>query len=155
MDLGENDRVWLLIRICVSNWLKTVTFKNFHANDSEICFLKHVLKYARVLERMNICWSKTPLRGLKKQTKVMKELETIERSSTACVLYIRSSNSPSHSPLGHTPTSNPTPRYSRKYVVNTSFSTIATPTSSIVALICEIEHIVQQPYQTAVTIQAS
>ncbi|KAI3753928.1 hypothetical protein L2E82_25993 [Cichorium intybus] len=86
VNLGENDRVWLLIPICVSNCLKTVTFKNFHANDSELCFLKHVLKYARVLERMNICWSKTPLRGQKKQTKVMKELETIERSSIACVV---------------------------------------------------------------------
>ncbi|KAI3509990.1 hypothetical protein L1887_25516 [Cichorium endivia] len=59
LDLGEDDRIWLLIPICVSNCLKTVTLKNFHANDSEICFLKRVLKYAHVLERMDIWWPKT------------------------------------------------------------------------------------------------
>ncbi|KAI3753910.1 hypothetical protein L2E82_25975 [Cichorium intybus] len=86
LDLGEDDRIWLLIPICVSNCLKTVTLKNFHANDSEICFLKRVLKYAHVLERMDIWWSKTQLQDVKKETKVRKELETIERRSTDCVI---------------------------------------------------------------------
>ncbi|KAI3509992.1 hypothetical protein L1887_25518 [Cichorium endivia] len=86
LDLGEDDRIWLLIPICVSNCLKTVTLKNFHANDSEICFLKRVLKYAHILERLDIWWSKTQLRDVKKETKVRKELETIERSSTDCVI---------------------------------------------------------------------
>ncbi|KAI3753913.1 hypothetical protein L2E82_25978 [Cichorium intybus] len=40
MRLGENDPVWLSIPMCMSNCLKTLTFKKLHAYNSEICFLK-------------------------------------------------------------------------------------------------------------------
>ncbi|KAI3753922.1 hypothetical protein L2E82_25987 [Cichorium intybus] len=86
MHVGENDPIWLLIPICMSSCLKIVTFKNFHANDSEIYFLKCILKYARVLERMDIRWSKTRLPDLKKQAQARKELECIEKSSIPCVV---------------------------------------------------------------------
>ncbi|XP_023729584.1 putative F-box protein At1g58310 [Lactuca sativa] len=86
MDLGEEDRVWLLVPICMTNCLKIVTFKNFHATDSEICFLKRVLKYATVLERMNICWSKTQVGERKKETDVIKEFEKVESSSAVFVV---------------------------------------------------------------------
>ncbi|KAI3509998.1 hypothetical protein L1887_25524 [Cichorium endivia] len=86
-DIGEDDRIWLIMPACVTDCLKTVTLKNFHANDSEICFLKCVLKYAHVLERMDISWSKThQLRDIKKETEVREELETFERRSTNCVI---------------------------------------------------------------------
>lgn len=86
MRVGENDPIWSLIPICMSYHLKKVTFKNFHANDSEICFLKCVLKYARVLEKMDIWWCKTQMQVLKKQRDVKKELEMIEASSTMCLV---------------------------------------------------------------------
>ncbi|KAI3753916.1 hypothetical protein L2E82_25981 [Cichorium intybus] len=58
MHLGENDPVLLSIPLCMSNCLKTLTFKKLHAYNSEICFLKCVLKYAHVLEKMDISCSK-------------------------------------------------------------------------------------------------
>ncbi|KAI3768951.1 hypothetical protein L6452_00047 [Arctium lappa] len=88
MRLGENHLIWSTIPVCMSNCLKTVTFKNFRANDSEICFVKCVLKYARVLERMEIRCCKSQLRDLKKQRELRKELETIARSSAACVVKL-------------------------------------------------------------------
>nr|KAJ0195895.1 hypothetical protein LSAT_V11C700384890 [Lactuca sativa] len=84
MCLGENDPILIVVPICMLSCLKIVTFKNFHANDSEIYFLKCILKYACVLERMDIVWSKTRLPDLKKQAQARTELETIQRSSTAC-----------------------------------------------------------------------
>ncbi|CAI9295229.1 unnamed protein product [Lactuca saligna] len=84
MCLGENDPILILVPICMLSCLKIVTFKNFHSNDSEIYFLKCILKYACVLERMDIVWSKTRLPDLKKQAQARTELETIRRSSTAC-----------------------------------------------------------------------
>ncbi|MFS7984800.1 putative FBD domain-containing protein [Helianthus anomalus] len=86
MRLGENDLIWLLVPICISHHLKTLTFKNFHADDSEICFLKCVLKYARVLEKMDVWWCKTEPRDLKKRRDARKELEIIEKSSAACII---------------------------------------------------------------------
>ncbi|KAL4584388.1 hypothetical protein LXL04_008988 [Taraxacum kok-saghyz] len=86
MGVSHSDPIWLSTPICMSNRLKKLSFKNFHANDSEIYFLKCVLKYACVLERMDIGWSKTQLPGLKKQMQAMTELETIKRSSTTCVV---------------------------------------------------------------------
>ncbi|CAI9295243.1 unnamed protein product [Lactuca saligna] len=86
MYLGENNLIWSSIPICMSNCLKTVSMKNFHGYNSEICLLKHVLKTARVLERMDIRWSETYLRDLKRKTKARKELEKIVRSSPACVI---------------------------------------------------------------------
>lgn len=88
MRLGENHIIWSSIPICMSNCLKTVTFKNFRANDSEICFVKCVLKYARVLESMEIRCCKFQLRDLKKQRELRKELETVARTSTACVVKL-------------------------------------------------------------------
>ncbi|KAL4554839.1 hypothetical protein LXL04_037445 [Taraxacum kok-saghyz] len=82
MRLGENDPIWLSLPTCVSNCLKTMTFKNFHAYDLEICFVKCVLKYACVLERMDIWWFDTELQDPKK-TEVKAELEMI---STAYVI---------------------------------------------------------------------
>ncbi|KAI3753917.1 hypothetical protein L2E82_25982 [Cichorium intybus] len=88
MRLGENDPVWLSVPICISNCLKTLTFNKLHAYNSEICFLKCVLKYAHVLEKMDISWSKNQnrLSFLKDKSEVRKELETLKRSSTACVI---------------------------------------------------------------------
>ncbi|XP_076887376.1 F-box protein At4g22280-like isoform X1 [Bidens hawaiensis] len=85
IELGENDSVWSPVPICISRHLKTLTFKNFHANDSEICFLKCILKYALVLEKMDIWWCTARPRD-KKERDVMKELEMIKRCSTACVI---------------------------------------------------------------------
>lgn len=81
--LNEKDSIWLSIPICMSSCLKTMTFNNFHANDSEICFLKCVLKYAHVLLKMDIGWCKTQGQDLKKRKDVKKELEM---SSTLCVV---------------------------------------------------------------------
>ncbi|KAK1440047.1 hypothetical protein QVD17_05872 [Tagetes erecta] len=86
MRLGESDVIWLLVPVCISFHLKTLTFRNFHSNDSEICFVKHVLKYAHVLEKMDIWWCKTEPRDVKKQRDVMKELEIVEKSSAACII---------------------------------------------------------------------
>ncbi|KAL4590514.1 hypothetical protein LXL04_003446 [Taraxacum kok-saghyz] len=54
VDFRENDRIWFLVPSCVSNCLKTVNFRNFCGIDCEVFFLKRVLKYGHVLERMNI-----------------------------------------------------------------------------------------------------
>ncbi|KAI7727233.1 hypothetical protein M8C21_004221 [Ambrosia artemisiifolia] len=88
MRLGASDLIWLLVPICISQSLKALTFKNFHADDSEICFLKCVLKYARVLEKMDVWWCKTESRDLKKRKDVRKELELeiIEKGSAACII---------------------------------------------------------------------
>nr|XP_043620725.1 F-box/LRR-repeat protein At3g58900-like [Erigeron canadensis]XP_043620726.1 F-box/LRR-repeat protein At3g58900-like [Erigeron canadensis] len=86
MRIGENSPIWLSIPICMSYHLKAMTFKNFHANDSEICFLKCILKYACVLEKLDIWWCKTPLFDLKKQSYVRKELKMVDRSRTPCVI---------------------------------------------------------------------
>ncbi|KAL7592575.1 hypothetical protein Lser_V15G35343 [Lactuca serriola] len=86
MHLGENNLIWSSIPICMSNCLKIVAMKNFHGYDSEICLLKNVLKTARVLERMDIRWSETYLRDLKRKTNARKELEKIVKSSPACVI---------------------------------------------------------------------
>ncbi|XP_023729568.1 F-box/LRR-repeat protein At3g59190 [Lactuca sativa] len=86
MHLGENHYIWYSKPICIENCLKTVSLKNFHGYKSEICFLKCVLKTACALERMDIRWSETYLRDLKRKTKARKELEKIERSSTAFVI---------------------------------------------------------------------
>ncbi|KAI3509991.1 hypothetical protein L1887_25517 [Cichorium endivia] len=88
MHLGEKDPVLLSIPLCMSNCLKTLTFKKLHAYNSEICFLKCVLKYAHVLEKMDISWSKNQNRlpFLKDKSEVRKELETLKRSSTVCVI---------------------------------------------------------------------
>ncbi|KAI3510003.1 hypothetical protein L1887_25529 [Cichorium endivia] len=86
MYLGENNSIWSSMPICISNCLKTVTLKNFHGYNSEICFLKRILKYACALERMDIWWSETYQQDLKRKTKVRKELEKIERNITACVI---------------------------------------------------------------------
>ncbi|KAL4590515.1 hypothetical protein LXL04_003447 [Taraxacum kok-saghyz] len=87
IDFREKDRIWFLVPVCVSNCLKTVTYKNFGGNDSEIYFLKRVLKYALVLERMNMCWCKTRVVvDVKKEIEVRMDFETVERSSKACVV---------------------------------------------------------------------
>ncbi|KAI3753911.1 hypothetical protein L2E82_25976 [Cichorium intybus] len=88
MYLGENNPVWLSVPICISNCLKTLTFNKLHAYNSEICFLKCVLKYAHVLEKMDISWSNNQNRVsfLKDKSEVRKELETLKRSSTVCVI---------------------------------------------------------------------
>ncbi|KAL4554852.1 hypothetical protein LXL04_037459 [Taraxacum kok-saghyz] len=87
--LDVNDKMWLLIPICMSNSLKTVTFKNFHGYRAEMHFLKWVLKYACGLEMMDIRWSKTYLQHLKnkkKKSNVRKEIENIEKKAAACVI---------------------------------------------------------------------
>lgn len=88
MRLGGSDVIWLLVPVCISFHLKTLTFRNFHANYSEICFLKRVLKYARVLEKLDIWWCKTEPRDVKKQRDVTKELEIVEKSSAACIINL-------------------------------------------------------------------
>ncbi|KAL7592576.1 hypothetical protein Lser_V15G35342 [Lactuca serriola] len=84
--LGMNYSIWSLIPKCISNCLKTLTFKNFHADNSEIGFLKCVLKHACVLERMDVWWSKTPRPDIKKRMEARVEIETMKRNSTACVI---------------------------------------------------------------------
>ncbi|KAK9069567.1 hypothetical protein SSX86_011471 [Deinandra increscens subsp. villosa] len=86
MRLDENDSIWLSVPLCISYHLKTLTSKNFQANDSEICFLKCVLKYARVLEKMNVSWCTTEPQDLKKRREVRKGLETTEKSCAACII---------------------------------------------------------------------
>ncbi|KAI3753915.1 hypothetical protein L2E82_25980 [Cichorium intybus] len=86
MHLGEKDPVLLSIPLCMSNCLKTLTFNKLHAYNSEICVLKYVLKYAHVLEKMDISCSKSWFPFLKDTSKVRKELETLQKSSTACVI---------------------------------------------------------------------
>ncbi|KAI3675594.1 hypothetical protein L1987_85184 [Smallanthus sonchifolius] len=86
MRLGGSDPIWLFVPLCISYHLKTLTFKNFHGNDSETCFLKCVLKYGRVLEQMDVWWCKTEPRDVKKQRDVRKELEIIKKSSAACII---------------------------------------------------------------------
>ncbi|KAJ9562611.1 hypothetical protein OSB04_007771 [Centaurea solstitialis] len=86
MRLGENHSIWSAIPTCMSNCLKMATFKNFCANDSEICFIKCVLKYACVLEKMDIQCCKSQQGDLKKQRDARKELETVARTSAACVV---------------------------------------------------------------------
>ncbi|KAL7591290.1 F-box/LRR-repeat protein At3g58900 [Lactuca sativa] len=90
MHLGENNSTWSSMPICITNCLKTVTLKNFHGYNSEICFLKRILKTACALEMMDIWWSKTKtyLRDLKKKIEVRKELEKIERKAAACVIKL-------------------------------------------------------------------
>ncbi|KAI3509994.1 hypothetical protein L1887_25520 [Cichorium endivia] len=86
MYLGETNPFWLSVPICISNCLKTLTFNKLHAYNSEICFLKCVLKYAHVLEKMDISCSKNWFPFLKDKSEVRKELETLKKSSTACVI---------------------------------------------------------------------
>ncbi|KAI3509996.1 hypothetical protein L1887_25522 [Cichorium endivia] len=78
--LGENDPVWLSIPVCMSNCLKTLTFNKLHAYNSEICFLKCVLKYAHVLEKMDISCSKNwfPFLKDKSETTVCHQNKTGE-----------------------------------------------------------------------------
>ncbi|XP_071696576.1 F-box protein At4g22280-like [Rutidosis leptorrhynchoides] len=88
MRLGENNSTWVSKHICMASHLKTLTFRNFRANDSEIWFLECVLKYAPVLEKLDIRWCKIQLLDVKMQRDVMKELESIERFSTDCVIRL-------------------------------------------------------------------
>ncbi|KAL8237711.1 hypothetical protein R6Q59_018792 [Mikania micrantha] len=87
MRLGENDSIWMFVPTCISSRLKNLTFKNFHANDSEIFFLKRVLKYAGVLEKMDVWWCKPQPQDLKKKKRyIMNEFEITEKSSAACII---------------------------------------------------------------------
>ncbi|CAH1449795.1 unnamed protein product [Lactuca virosa] len=87
MPLDEKHSIWSSTPVCMLKCLRTVTLKNFHGYSSEICFIKCVLKYACVLEMMDIWWS-TWVRASKEQimVRVKKELEMMKMSSTACVV---------------------------------------------------------------------
>ncbi|KAD3067112.1 hypothetical protein E3N88_34992 [Mikania micrantha] len=87
MLLDENDSSLLFVPICISHHLKSLVFKNFHANDSEIWFLKFVLKNACVLEKMDVWWCKPEPPDPKKQRDVRKELEITEKSSAGCICW--------------------------------------------------------------------
>ncbi|CAI9303617.1 unnamed protein product [Lactuca saligna] len=80
MCLKENDLTWSTL----PKSLKTLTFKNFHGNDSEICFLKCILQNGLVLDKMNICWCDYLLRDQKWEKEVKKTLKSIACGSKSC-----------------------------------------------------------------------
>lgn len=82
MCLKENDLTWSTLPKC----LKTLTFKNFHGNDSEICFLKCILQNGLVSDKMNICWCDYFLRDQKWEKEVKKTLKSIACGSKSCVI---------------------------------------------------------------------
>ncbi|KAI7736194.1 hypothetical protein M8C21_007975 [Ambrosia artemisiifolia] len=84
--LVENDLVWSSLPKCISSRLKMLTFKNFHGNDAEICFLKCVLQHASVLKKMNILCCENVSGDPNRLYEVRKALLAVSKGSKSCVV---------------------------------------------------------------------
>ncbi|KAI3496979.1 hypothetical protein L1887_39359 [Cichorium endivia] len=80
------DFIWSSPPKCIISSLKTLTFKKFHGNNSEICFLKFILKHGLVLNKMNIFWCENLLGDQNWRQEVKNTLETFARGSISCVI---------------------------------------------------------------------
>ncbi|XP_019194696.1 PREDICTED: F-box protein At4g22280-like [Ipomoea nil] len=83
---GENDWKLKAIPTCFFSSLKTVNYCNFHAKETEICFLKLLLNIAIILEEMNIFCSKSFLEDPKKHKEVRNHLHTPPKGSAHCAI---------------------------------------------------------------------
>lgn len=86
MRLCEDD--WNLgsVPSCFLSSLKTVTYTNFHGNDTEISFLRNLVNNAIVLEKLNIVCSKIRFGDPKKQKEVKVQLQSLQRGSVSCAI---------------------------------------------------------------------
>lgn len=86
MHLCEDDWNLRSVPPCFLSSLKTVKYSNFHGNDSEISFLRNLLKIAIVLEKLNIVCSKRPFGDPKKQKEVVDQLQSRHGRSVSCAI---------------------------------------------------------------------
>ncbi|KAK1418040.1 hypothetical protein QVD17_27177 [Tagetes erecta] len=84
--LVENDLILSPLPKCISSCLKMLTFKNFHGDDSEICFLKCVLQHASVCKKLNISSCENLFGDPNRQKEVKKASQTILKGSKSCVV---------------------------------------------------------------------
>nr|GMC76472.1 F-box protein At4g22280-like [Ipomoea batatas] len=83
---GENDWKLKALPTCFLSSLKTVNYCNFHANETEICFLKLLLNIAIILEEMNIFCSESFLEDPKKHKEIRNHLHTLPKGSARCAI---------------------------------------------------------------------
>ncbi|KAI3703836.1 hypothetical protein L1987_74031 [Smallanthus sonchifolius] len=84
----ENYLIWSPLPKCISSCLKMLIFKNFHGNDSEICFLKCILQNAFVFKKMNISCCENLFGDPNRQKEVKEALEAISKGSKSCVVTL-------------------------------------------------------------------
>ncbi|MFS7929173.1 putative F-box domain, FBD domain, leucine-rich repeat domain superfamily [Helianthus anomalus] len=82
----DNDLTCSSLPKCISSCLKMLTFKNFDGNDSEICFLKCILRHASVLKKMNILCCESLFGDPNRLNEVKKALQTVSKGSKSCVV---------------------------------------------------------------------
>nr|XP_043630695.1 F-box/LRR-repeat protein At4g14103-like [Erigeron canadensis] len=84
--LFENNLIWSSLPKCLLSCLNMLTFKNFHGNDSEVCFLKCILQHSLVFLKMNICCCENLLEDPNKHKEVKKAFQMIAKGSKSCIV---------------------------------------------------------------------
>lgn len=87
-DLDIRDNVWKLKYApeCLFSHLKTIDLHWFRGIKTEINLLKLVLKFAPVLERINIHCSKILLQDMNKRNEIFKQLLMLEDGPRVCTI---------------------------------------------------------------------
>lgn len=87
-DLDIRDDVWKLKYApeCLFSHLKTIDLHWFRGIKTEINLLKLVLKFAPVLERINIHCSKILLQDMNKRNEIFKQLLMLEDGPRVCTI---------------------------------------------------------------------
>jgi hypothetical protein len=86
MNYGEDYWYYTSVPACLLSFLKTVSFRNFHGYDAEMCFLKYFLKNSLVLEKMNIYGSKNLVGHPNEQIEAKNQLHAFARGSASCII---------------------------------------------------------------------
>ncbi|KAL9147406.1 hypothetical protein ABFS82_13G171500 [Erythranthe guttata] len=84
----EDDSGMQLLPDCALSSLKTVDYTNFCGTNTEIWFLRFLLKNAVVLEKMNVYWSKNSSKDQMNQWKIKEQLHALPKGSLHCALLI-------------------------------------------------------------------
>ncbi|EYU19233.1 hypothetical protein MIMGU_mgv1a010689mg [Erythranthe guttata] len=84
----DYDSGMQLLPDCALSSLKTVDYTNFCGTNTEIWFLRFLLKNAVVLEKMNVYWSKNSSKDQMNQWKIKEQLHALPKGSLHCALLI-------------------------------------------------------------------
>ncbi|XP_026413575.1 uncharacterized protein LOC113309372 isoform X2 [Papaver somniferum] len=94
-ESNDEDDSWALGTVttgCLFPHLKSVFFEEFAGNPRELKWVKLILKNAKALQTMNICYYDTALCFVngKSEKELMEEIPSFPRASTGCVVRFRS-----------------------------------------------------------------